>query len=63
MKTKTCAQLGGACDMRFLGNTFHEIAQLCKTHGNEIFKIGDQNHLKVINEMSKLTQNPKVVKL
>jgi len=34
-----------------------------KTHGNEIFKIGNQNHLKVINEMSKLIQNPKVVKL
>jgi len=30
VKKKTCAQLGGACDMRFLGNTFHEIAQLWK---------------------------------
>ena len=49
--------------MRFLANTFHEIAQLSQTHGNETFKIGDQNRLKVINEMSKLIQNPKVVKL
>ena len=63
MKTKTCAQLSGTCDMRFLANTFHEIAQLSQTHGNETFKIGDQNRLKVINEMSRLIQKPKVVKL
>ena len=49
--------------MRFLGNTFHEIAQLSQTHRNKIFKIGDQNRLKEINEMSKLIQNLKVVKL
>ncbi|MGS0526510.1 hypothetical protein ACU8V7_16330 [Zobellia nedashkovskayae] len=38
MKTMTCKQLGGACDMEFSANTFEEIADLSKNHGMEMFQ-------------------------
>ena len=33
MKTMTCRELGGACDLEFHANTFDEIAQLSQKHG------------------------------
>jgi hypothetical protein len=57
MKTMTCKQLGGACDMRFSANTFDEIAQLSQTHGKEMFQINDNSHIIAMNKMSKLMQN------
>ena len=57
MKTMTCKQLGGACDMKFSANTFDEIAQLSQTHGKEMFQINDNSHIIAMNKMSKLMQN------
>ncbi len=58
MKTMTCKQLGGACDKVFQANTFDEMVLLSKQHGMEMFQQNDQAHLKVINEMKELMQNP-----
>lgn len=58
MKTMTCKQLGGACDIKFNANTFEEIAEMSKNHGTEMFKINDLLHLKAMNEMQKLMQKP-----
>ena len=57
MKTMTCKQLGGACDMKFSANTFDEIAQLSQAHGKEMFQINDNSHIIAMNKMSKLMQN------
>ena len=57
MKTMTCKQLGGACDMKFSANTFDEIAQLSQTHGKEMFQINYNSHIIAMNEMNKLMQN------
>ena len=57
MKTMTCKQLGGACDMRFSANTFDEIAQLSQAHGKEMSQINDNSHIIAMNEMNKLMQN------
>ena len=57
MKTMTCKQLGGACDMNFSANTFDEIAQLSQAHGKEMFQINDNSHIIAMNEMNKLMQN------
>ena len=54
MKTMTCKQLGGACDMKFSANTFDEIAQLSQAHGKEMFQINDNSHIIAMNEMNKL---------
>jgi len=45
MKTMTCKQLGGACELEFTANTFEEIAAMSKQHGMEMFEAGDQSHL------------------
>ncbi len=58
MKTMTCNQLGGACDMKFHASTFEEMADLSKAHGMEMFKQGDQAHLQAMQEMRKLMQEP-----
>ena len=57
MKTMTCKQLGGACDMKFSANTFDEIAQLSQAHGKEMFQINDNSHIIAMNKMNKLMQN------
>jgi len=37
MKTMTCRQLGGACDVEFHAETFQKMARLSKQHGMEMF--------------------------
>jgi len=61
MKTMTCRQLGGACDKAFQANSFEEIAELSKMHGMEMFQAADEAHLKVMNEMKYLMQDPQAM--
>ncbi len=58
MKTMTCKQLGGACDLEFHANTFEEIADMSKNHGMEMFQKGDEQHLNAMNEMQELMKSP-----
>lgn len=58
MKTMTCKQLGGACDLEFTANTFEEIAELSKNHGMEMFQKQDGAHLKAMEEMQSLMKSP-----
>ena len=58
MKTMTCKQLGGACDMKFQANTFEEMAEMSKKHGMEMFQAVDADHLKAMNEMKTIMQTP-----
>lgn len=54
MKTMTCKQLGGACDEAFKADTFEEIAEMSKTHGMEMFRKEDEEHLEAMNAMKQL---------
>ena len=38
MKTMTCKDLGGACDVKFQAKTFEEIAELSKKHALEMIE-------------------------
>ena len=58
MKTMSCKQLGGACELEFNANTFEEIADLSKQHGMEMFKVQDQAHMAAMKKMQSLMQNP-----
>jgi hypothetical protein len=58
MKTMTCKQLGGACEIEFKANTFEEMAELSKKHGMDMFQNADMAHLKVMEEMKDLMQKP-----
>ena len=61
MKTMTCKQLGGACDLEFSAETFEEIAALSKFHGMEMFQKGDEAHLAAMNEMKVLMNSPEAM--
>ncbi len=58
MKTMTCNQLGGACEMEFKAETFEEMAEMSKKHGMEMFQAGDAAHLKAMDAMKDLMQRP-----
>ncbi len=58
MKTMTCRQLGGACDRKFQANSFNEIAEMSKTHGMEMFQKGDEAHLKAMDAMKTMMEQP-----
>lgn len=56
-----CSELGGACNKEFHANTFEEIAEMSKQHGVEMFQKKDEAHLKAMNEMQTLMQDPKAM--
>lgn len=62
MKTMTCKQLGGACELAFHANTFEEMAALSKNHGMEMFQKKDPAHLNAMGEMQQLMQSPEKMK-
>jgi len=58
MKTMTCNQLGGACDLELKAETFEEMAELSKKHGMEMFEKGDKPHLDAMKAMREKMQTP-----
>ena len=58
MKTMTCKQLGGACDLEFHADTFEEISELSKQHGMEMHQNQDPEHLQAMQEMRQRMKNP-----
>lgn len=58
MKTMTCNQLAGACDMEFHAHNFDQMAQLSQQHGAEMFQKGDEAHLKAMASMKDMMQDP-----
>lgn len=62
MKTMTCKQLGGACDLQFHANSFEEMAEQSKKHGMEMFQKGDKPHLEAMNQMKELMNSPAAMK-
>lgn len=61
MKTMTCNQLGGACDLEFQAETFEEIAEKSKKHAMEMFGKGDGPHLDAMHAMKTLMGTPGAV--
>ena len=58
MKTMTCKDLGGACDLTFTAETFEEMVVMSKQHGMEMFEKGDADHLKAMQDIRALMQKP-----
>ena len=54
MKTMTCKDLTGACDLEFQAETFDEISEMSKKHGMEMFEQGDRAHLDAMGKMKAL---------
>lgn len=62
MKTMTCRQLGGACDLEFHADSFEEMAELSRQHGMQMVRKGDQAHLEAMEEMKSLMADPNATK-
>ena len=62
MKTMTCLQLGGACEMEFHAATFEEMASLSRGHAMEMMQKQDAAHLEAMKTMGELMQNPEAMK-
>lgn len=61
MKTMTCIQLGGACDLEFHASTFEEMAQLSQQHGREMFEKSDVDHMNAMEQMKEKMSDPKAM--
>ena len=57
MKSMTCNQLGGACDLKFSGETFEELAAQSQQHGKEMFGANDGPHMEAMSSMMELMKS------
>lgn len=58
MKTMTCRQLGGACDLQQRGGTADEIIKAQDRHLKEIVAGGDTAHEAALREMKGRWRHP-----
>ena len=57
MKTMTCKQLYGPCDVLIHGETSEEIMENSKKHAMEMVAKGDQVHIDTIKAMGDMHKN------
>ena len=58
MKTMTCKQLGGACDLALHGDIADEVIKAQDRHLNEIVSSGDETHKSALKEMKGRWKHP-----
>lgn len=58
MKTMTCTQMGGPCDMAFQGNTADEVIKMQDKHLKETTTQGDAAHQPAASEMQNRWKHP-----
>lgn len=58
MKTMTCKQMGGPCDVAFHGNTADEVIKAQDKHLREAVEAGDVSHEPALQEMKGRWRNP-----
>ena len=58
MKTMTCKQLGGPCDVVLQGATADEVIKLQDKHLKEMVSGGDDTHSKALKEMKGRWKHP-----
>ncbi len=58
MKTMTCRQLGGACDLALRGETADEVIKAQDRHLREAVAAGDTAHEQALEEMKGRWKHP-----
>ncbi|WP_159616621.1 hypothetical protein [Arthrobacter zhaoguopingii] len=58
MKTMTCKQLGGPCDLALSGDTADDVIQAQDRHLREAVKSGDSTHQEAHDAMKGRWRNP-----
>jgi len=58
MKTMTCKQMGGPCDLPLQGNTAEEVIKAQDSHLREMVARGDDTHKGALNIMKDRWKHP-----
>ncbi len=58
MKTMTCRQLGGPCDVAYRGATADEVIKAQDKHLREAVKAGDETHRRAHEDMKGRWRHP-----
>jgi hypothetical protein len=58
MKTMTCNQLGGPCDLALHGETANDVIKAQDSHLKEMVASGDETHRSALTEMQGRWKNP-----
>jgi hypothetical protein len=58
MKTMTCRQLGGPCDVPLQGKTANEVIKAEDKHLKEMVASGDETHKSALKDMQGRWKNP-----
>jgi hypothetical protein len=58
MKTMTCSELGGACDLALRGETADEVIKLQDQHLKDIVAGGDSAHAAALKDMQGRWKRP-----
>jgi hypothetical protein len=58
MKTMTCAQLGGPCDLAHHGKTANDVIKAQDQHLKDVVASGDETHQLALKEMKGRWRNP-----
>ncbi len=58
MKTMTCKQLGGPCDLQHHGKTANDVIKAQDSHLKEVVAGGDQTHQPALKAMQGRWKNP-----
>jgi predicted small metal-binding protein len=58
MKTMTCKQLGGPCDLQHHGKTADEVIKAQDRHLRETVADGDESHEDALKDMKGRWRNP-----
>jgi predicted small metal-binding protein len=58
MKTMTCKQMGGPCDLAFHGNSGDEVIKTQDKHLKDAVSAGDKSHEPALKEMQGRWKNP-----
>jgi hypothetical protein len=58
MKTMTCKQMGGPCDVAFQGKTANDVIKAQDQHLKEVVGAGDETHKSALKAMQARWKNP-----
>jgi len=58
MKTMTCRQLGGPCDLQLRGDTADDVIKAQDRHLNDVVSTGDEEHSSALKEMKARWRHP-----
>jgi hypothetical protein len=58
MKTMTCAQLGGPCELSHHGKTANDVIKAQDQHLKDVVASGDEQHQLALKEMKGRWRNP-----